>query len=125
MKRALIAAGAVLIFAAPALADSWTIEKDTTTTSSSSSVVPQSGSTVSTVVIAPTPPPPPRIVAAPPPPGPGVAWMPGHWMWNPATQDYAWAHGRYAEPPRVGVAWRPGHWIERAGGWMWIEGHWD
>ena len=126
MKRALIIAGVLALAAGPAFAaSSWTVEKDTYSSTSSTSVVPESGSTVSTTIIAPAAPPPPRAEVPPPPPGPGVAWVPGHWMWQPGTAAYAWINGRYAQPPRVGVAWEPGHWARRPSGWMWLEGHWD
>jgi hypothetical protein len=122
MKRALLAASAVLIFAAPALADQVTIEKRTITREAPP---PESGSTVSTVVIAPNAPPAPEAETPPPPPGPTAVWMSGHWTWNPDRQVYAWTHGHYAEPPRPKAAWIPGRFIERAGGWVWENGHWD
>jgi hypothetical protein len=121
MKRALITAGAVLIFAAPALADSWTIEKETTTTSSSS-VVPLTNPAPAVVVE--QPPPPARTELPPPPPDADAAWVAGHWRWDTANQTYVWLHGHYVQPPEFGVAWVPGHWDRRADGWAWVYGHW-
>jgi hypothetical protein len=120
MRRALLAAGAALIFAGPALADSVTIEKKTITREE-----PASGSTVSTVVVAPNPPPPPRAEVPPPPPGPAMVWMGGHWSWNPESHTYVWLTGKYAAPPREHAAWAPGHWAQRPDGWVWQEGRWD
>jgi hypothetical protein len=124
MKRALVIAGAALIFAAPALADEVTVEKRTITKEVTQDA-PESGSTVSTVIVAPNPPPPPRAEAPPPPPGPEMVWMTGHWSWDPATKTYHWVGGKYAEPPRPKAAWLPGHWAERPGGWVWVNGRWD
>lgn len=123
MRRALLAAGAVLIFAAPALADEVTIDKKTTTTTTTTT--PAYGSTESTVVLAPVAPPPVRVEAPPPVPGPGMAWIPGHWVWRGEDRGYVWLHGRYAEPPRARAAWIAGRFVQRPGGWMWVEGHWD
>jgi hypothetical protein len=125
MRRAILAAGAGLIIAAPALADEVTIDKKTTTTTTTTTTEPNSGSTVSTVVIAPNPPPPPRDEMPPPSPGPAMVWMTGHWMWHPDAQSYVWVHGKYAEPPRDHAAWIPGHWNPRSDGWEWTDGHWD
>jgi hypothetical protein len=121
MRRALLAAGALLIFSAPAFADEVTIEKRTIT----HEATPESGSTVSTVIIAPTAPPAPEAEAPPPPPGPSLVWRPGHWYWNPERAAYVWHKGDYMEPPRTEAAWIPGRFIERAGGWVWEDGHWN
>jgi len=121
MKRALFAAGAVLILAGPAFADDVTIEKRTITRE----VVPESGSTVSTVIVAPTAPPAPEVETPPPAPAPTAVWMPGHWNWSPERQVYVWSHGRYAEPPRARATWIPGRFTERPDGWVWQEGRWD
>jgi YXWGXW repeat-containing protein len=123
MRRALLAAGAIVVLAAPAFAQSSsvTVEKRTWT---ETKTVPEVGSTVSTVVIAPKPPPAPRVEAPPPPP-PGEAWVPGHWAWNSGTVAYVWTPGHFARPPRVHAAWMPGHWAQRPNGWVWVEGHWN
>ena len=121
MMRPLVVAGAVLLLAAPAFAQSSvTIEKKTITKE-----VPESGSTVSTVVVAPNPPPPPRAEAPPPPPGPEMVWTEGHWSWKPDVHNYVWAEGKYAKPPRPHAAWMPGRWTQRTEGWVWDEGRWD
>jgi hypothetical protein len=124
MRRALLAAGAVVLFAAPALADELTVDKKTVTTTTTTRT-PEVGSTVSTVIIAPTPPPPPRVEVPPPVPGPDMAWIPGHWRWSRGGQNYVWDDGRYAEPPRARAAWMAGHFERRPDGWIWTEGHWD
>lgn len=122
MKRAfLTVAGAALLFGAPALAQTTTIEKQTTITKE----VPETGSTVSTVVIAPTPPPPPQVETPPPPPGPAMVWVGGHWSWNPEARTHVWVRGKYAEPPRPRAAWVPGGWTQRPDGWVFVEGRWD
>ncbi|TMJ56423.1 MAG: hypothetical protein E6G81_13895, partial [Alphaproteobacteria bacterium] len=79
MRGLLVAAGALLLFAAPAFAQSstTTIEKRTITKET-----PAVGSTVSTTIIAPNPPPAPRVETPPPPPGPRMVWTPGHWTWE-------------------------------------------
>ena len=121
MKRTLLTAGAVLILAAPAIAQTSTvIEKKTITKES-----PETGTTVSKVIIAPNPRPAPRAETPPPAPGPRVVWTPGHWSWNPDTHAYAWLTGKYLAPPREHAAWVPGRWQHRGDGWMWEEGRWD
>jgi hypothetical protein len=128
MRRALLAAGAALIFAGPAFAaDEVTIEKRTTTTTTKEviSEPPASGSTVSTVVIAPNPPPEPRVEVRPAPPGPSVVWVGGHWRWAPAERNFVWVPGKYAEPPRARAAWIPGRWVNRPDGWIFEQGRWD
>ena len=121
MKRTLLTAGAILILAAPAFAQSSvTIEKKTITKE-----VPESGSTVSTVVVAPTPPPPPRAEARPPAPGPEMVWTEGHWSWKPDARNYAWIEGKYVMPPRPHAAWMPGRWTQRTEGWVWEDGRWN
>jgi hypothetical protein len=126
MRRAILAAGAALVFAGPALADDMTIEKKTiTTTKEVTTEPPASGSTVSTVIVAPNPPPEPRVEVRPPPPGPAVVWAGGHWSWSPPTHSYVWVPGRYVEPPRAHAAWVPGHWLKRGDGWVFEDGRWD
>ena len=121
MRRILLTAGAVLVLAAPAFAQSTvTIEKKTITKEPA-----ESGSTVSTVVVAPNPPPPPEAETPPPAPGPSLVWTPGHWNWEPSGHNYVWLKGKYMEPPRAHAAWMPGHWVKRPDGWVWEEGHWD
>jgi hypothetical protein len=120
MRRLLVAAGAVLLFTAPAFAQSSvTVEKKTTITKEEPSV----GSTVSTTIIAPNPPPAPRVETPPPPPGPRMVWTPGHWTWE--RDKYVWLGGKYVEPPREHAAWVAGRWVQRPNGWLWEEGRWD
>jgi len=122
MRRLLVAAGAVLLFTAPAFAQSSvTVEKKTTITKEEPTV----GSTVSTTIIAPSPPPAPRVEAPPPPPGPRMVWVPGHWSWERDKATYVWMGGKYMEPPREHAAWVPGRWSQRSEGWTWQEGRWD
>jgi len=121
MRRALLATGAALLLAAPALADQVTITTKTIT----KDVPETSGSTVPTVVVAPNPPPPPEAEIQPPVPGPGVAWIPGHWSWEPDAHNFVWLHGRYMEPPHTDAAWLPGRWVERDQGWVWEDGRWN
>ena len=122
MTRLLVAAGAVLLFTAPAFAQTSTtiIEKKTTITETPA---PSAGSTVPTTIIAPTPPPAPRFEPLPPPPSPRVVWVPGHWSWE--RDQYAWVGGKYMEPPREQAAWVAGRWVEQPNGWRWVEGRWD
>src|SRR5690348_8269275 len=113
MRGLLVAAGAVLLFTAPAFAQTsttTTIEKRTTTTEMPA---PSAGSTVSTTIIAPTPPPAPRVETLPPPPGPRMVWVPGHCCWE--RDQYVWLDGRYMEPPREHAAWTAGRWVEQIG----------
>jgi hypothetical protein len=118
-------AGAALICAGPALAAEITIEKQTTTTKELVPAEPRSGSTVATVIVAPEPPPPPRAEVRPEPPRPGMAWMEGHWEWNPETRTYRWLPGEFAEPPRPRAVWTPGQWQKRPDGWVWSPGRWS
>src|SRR5438270_647907 len=96
MRGLLVAAGAVLLFTAPAFAQTSTtiIEKKTTTTEMPA---PSAGSTVSTTIIAPTPPPAPRVEVQPPPPGPRMVWVPGHWGWE--RDQYVGLGGKYMGAP--------------------------
>jgi hypothetical protein len=129
MKRALLAVGAAVIFAAPAIAaDNVVIEKRTTTTTTTKEVtpdVPGSGSTVSTVVLAPNPPPEPRVEVRPPAPGPSVVWVGGNWRWSTPEKNFVWVPGKYVEPPRARAAWVPGRWMQRPDGWVFEDGRWD
>src|SRR5260221_3541414 len=93
MRRALLAAGAALVFAGPAVAADVTIEKRTTTTKEVTTEAPTSGSTVSTVIVAPNPPPEPRVEVRPPPPGPSVVWTGGHFEWQPAARGHVLVSG--------------------------------
>src|SRR2546421_673691 len=110
MRGLLVAAGAVLLFTAPAFAQTSTtiIEKKTTTTEMPA---PSAGSTVSTTIIAPTPPPAPRVEVQPPPPGPRMVWVPGHWGWE--RDQYVWLGGKYMEPPREHAACTAVRWMHR------------
>jgi hypothetical protein len=103
MERALVAAGAMMLIAAPAFAASWT---ETSTT----------GYAVATPVT-----PPPLVVVAPPP-APDQVWVPGqwrrapvwvagHWRQDAAHATYVWVQGHYVEPAQL--AWVPGHWVPR------------
>jgi hypothetical protein len=49
-------------------------------------------------------------------------WQPGHWRWD--GREHVWVAGHYAERPRRGAEWVPAHYDRRAGGWVFIEGHW-
>ena len=120
MKKILLAAGAAVLLSAPAFADEVTIEKKTITRD-----VPESGSTVTTEIIAPNPPPPPRVEVRTAPPAPDVAWVAGHWRWDPGAQNYIWVAGRYLAPPRAHAEWVPGRFVQRPNGWLWQDGRWD
>ena len=75
-------------------------------------------------VVVPTPPPAPIAEVVPAPPGPPEMWVwqRGHWRWN--GREYVWQRGRYVERPHRAAQWVPPHWQERAGGWVYVTGHW-
>ncbi|HEX3864734.1 MAG TPA: hypothetical protein VHY35_23870 [Stellaceae bacterium] len=122
MKRALLAAGAMLVLSAPAFADQVTTEKQTITRTTT---VPESGSAMPSVIVAPTAPPADEAEVRPPAPMPTAVWMPGHWSWIPERQAYVWTQGRYGDPPHPHAAWLPGHFDQRPDGWVWLDGRWD
>jgi hypothetical protein len=126
MRRALLIAGAALLFAGPALAADITREDTTTITKEViPAEPPHSGSTVSTIIVAPEAPPPPRVEVRPAPPRPDMVWQEGHWEWNPDRHTYSWIPGEFAEPPRPHAVWSPGHWQKRPDGWVWNPGRWS
>jgi len=75
-------------------------------------------------VVVAHPPPAARVEAVPAPPGPPEIWVwqAGHWRWN--GRDYVWQPGRYVERPHRAAEWVPAHYQERAGGWVYVPGHW-
>ncbi len=70
------------------------------------------------------PPPAPMAEVVPAPPGPIEVWVwqPGHWRWD--GREYRWQPGRYVERPHRAAEWVPAHYQERAGGWVYVPGHW-
>jgi len=75
-------------------------------------------------VVVAHPPPAARVEAIPAAPGPAEAWVwqGGHWRWD--GREYVWQPGRYVERPHRAAEWVPAHYQERAGGWVYVPGHW-
>jgi WXXGXW repeat (2 copies) len=73
------------------------------------------------IVIA-TAPPPLQAETPSPVTGPGMTWIPGHWMWN--GQQHIWAPGHWDRPPMMGARWVPARWVRRGPMWMYQPGRW-
>lgn len=76
-------------------------------------------------IVAPRAPPPMPMEPIPPMPlgrGDAMVWMPGYWRWD--GMDYVWVSGAYADRPRREAYWIPARWEQRAGRWVYVEGHW-
>ena len=69
-------------------------------------------------------PPPLPVYAQPPIPGDGYLWTPGYWSWDPATGDYDWVPGTWAQPPSAGLLWTPGYWAFDNSLYYWHRGYW-
>jgi hypothetical protein len=64
----------------------------------------------------------PTVMVAVPP---GAVWIPGHYNWDAASQNYVWIDGQFALPPRPNAQWLAGHWQETPTSWMWIDERWN
>jgi WXXGXW repeat (2 copies) len=74
--------------------------------------------------------PAPIVEPVPPQPRPGMAWVPGHWVWRPRLAEWFWVRGHYiagvvppmpaaiVETPPPGPSavhvWVRGHWVGKA-----------
>ena len=58
-------------------------------------------------------------------PSPRTTWIPGHYDWSPATNNYVFIDGQYLEAPRENAQWIPGHWAQTPTAWIWISGGWN
>jgi hypothetical protein len=69
----------------------------------------------------------PQPVAMPAmvPVAPGSVWIPAHYNWDPASQNYVWLEGEFAQPPHPGAQWMPGRWQQSPTAWTWVDGHWN
>jgi hypothetical protein len=67
----------------------------------------------------------PPIAVAPTMAPPRAVWIPGHYNWDQAQQNYVWAGGEFTQPPHPNAQWRPGHWSQQPSGWVWSDGHWN
>jgi|SRR5580693_6637811 hypothetical protein len=56
---------------------------------------------------------------------PGAVWIPGHYDWSPAAQNYVWIDGQFTLPPHPAAQWLAGHWQETPSSWIWIDGRWN
>jgi hypothetical protein len=63
----------------------------------------------------------PGVVPVPP----NALWIPAHYNWDPASQNYVWLEGEYAQPPHPGALWMPGHWQQSPTAWTWVDGRWN
>lgn len=64
----------------------------------------------------------PTVMVAVPP---GAVWIPGHYNWDAASQNYVWIDGQFALPPHPNAQWVAGHWQETPTSWMWIDERWN
>jgi hypothetical protein len=71
--------------------------------------------------------PAPARIAAPmaSAPPPGMAWVPGHYNWDPARQTYAWIEGQSVQAPHLNAQWVAGHWMQTPSAWIWVNGSWN
>ena len=63
------------------------------------------------------------MVAVPVPPG--AVWIPGHYRWEAAAQNYVWIEGQFVLPPHPNAQWVAGHWQETPSSWIWIDERWN
>jgi hypothetical protein len=56
---------------------------------------------------------------------PQAVWIPGHYNWDPNSQNYVWLDGEFAQPPHPGAQWVPGHWQQTPTAWTWVDGRWS
>jgi hypothetical protein len=56
---------------------------------------------------------------------PGSIWIPAHYNWDPASQNYVWLEGEFAQPPHSSAQWIPGRWQQSPTAWTWVDGHWN
>ena len=70
--------------------------------------------------------PPAPIEEQPPderPEGDNIAWIPGYWGWDEASNRFLWISGFWrAIPP--GRTWVPGTWQRLTNGYCWVSGYW-
>lgn len=76
------------------------------------------------VVYLPKPPEPPRIAPSGQPPTADCFYVPGAWMWNPATSAYAWRAGYWARV-QPGYVWVADHYNWTPSGFVYVPGYWD
>jgi hypothetical protein len=67
------------------------------------------------------PPPEPRTESKPAAPGPGVVWVPGHYM--PVKGEWRWVRGEWAVPATPISVWIPARWDEKKQ--QWAPGYWQ
>ena len=58
-------------------------------------------------------------------PSPRTTWIPAHFDWSPATNNYVFVDGQFIEAPRENAQWIPGHWAQTPTAWIWINGGWN
>jgi hypothetical protein len=84
----------------------------------------QDGTAGKQVTYLPKPPDPPQVA----PPGQAPAadsfYVPGSWIWNPATGAYAWQAGYWARV-QPGYVWVPSRYLWTPTGYIFIPGYWD
>jgi hypothetical protein len=82
-----------------------------------------SGAGLYPAVQAPPAPPPAPTETMPPQPSASYVWIPGGYIWQPATRTYIWVPGHWTVPP-TGQVWVPGHWETTPTGHVWVDGRW-
>ena len=72
----------------------------------------------------PQPPAPPAVAQPGPKPTPESFYVPGCWVWNTATNSYAWRVGYWARV-QPGYVWVADHYRWTPSGVVYIPGYWD
>ncbi|HEY2785680.1 MAG TPA: hypothetical protein VGJ05_11985 [Fimbriiglobus sp.] len=72
------------------------------------------------------PEPPKQLNADPNTPAPhqGMTWIPGSWVYNEGTGQYAWRSGYWADPPG-NMVYQPDQYQETTYGFAYNPGYWD
>jgi hypothetical protein len=76
------------------------------------------------VTYLPKPPEPPAVAAPGQAPAADCFYVPGTWVWNPASATYAWRAGYWARV-QPGYVWVPDHYRWTPSGYVYIPGYWD
>jgi len=56
---------------------------------------------------------------------PGAVWVPGHYDWDAARQNYVWHGAQLTLPPHPNAQWIAGHWRETPTAWVWVDDRWN
>lgn len=76
------------------------------------------------VTYLPKPPEPPQVAPPGQAPAADCFFVPGSWIWNPATTSFAWRAGYWARV-QPGYVWIPDRYLWTPTGYAFVPGYWD